>query len=89
MDCDEERCRYGEWFEDIGWVNRAPYAAFAGGWAAAVAENAPPVQQRLAADFFAYASSFERSSIGIIPNATGPLPSFNGQDPFRTSHFEI
>lgn len=29
--CDAERCRYGTYYEDIGWVNHAPYLAF-GGW---------------------------------------------------------
>lgn len=29
--CDEERCRFGTYYEDIGWVNHAPYLAF-GGW---------------------------------------------------------
>ncbi len=29
--CDAERCRFGTFYEDIGWVNNAPYLAF-GGW---------------------------------------------------------
>lgn len=29
--CDEDLCRFAEYYEDIGWVNRAPYLAF-GGW---------------------------------------------------------
>jgi len=86
--CDAERCKFGTKYDDIGWVNRAPYAAF-GGWAAAVAGNVSPMRQRLAADFFAYASCSLRSSNGVIPNATLPMESMNGQDPFRRSHFDI
>ena len=29
--CDKERCRFGTYYGDIGWVNHAPYLAF-GGW---------------------------------------------------------
>jgi competence protein ComGC len=29
--CNKELCRFGEYHEDIGWINRAPYLAF-GGW---------------------------------------------------------
>jgi hypothetical protein len=28
VQCDSERCKYGQNYEDIGWVNRAPYLAF-------------------------------------------------------------
>ncbi|KAL7535821.1 hypothetical protein ACHAWF_005283 [Thalassiosira exigua] len=85
--CDAERCKFGDQYDDIGWVNRAPYAAF-GGWAAAVAGNISPMRQRLAGDFFAFASG-KRSKLGVIPNATGPIESFNGQDPYRRSHVDI
>ena len=87
VSCDEERCKLGTYYTDIGWVNKAPYAAF-GGWAAAVAGNVSPMRQRLAADFFAYASGI-RSNVGVIPNATAPLSEMNGQDPYRQSHFDI
>ncbi len=85
--CDKERCKLGTYYDDIGWVNKAPYAAF-GGWAAAVAGNVSPMRQRLAADFFAYASGM-RSNLGVIPNATAPLSEMNGQDPYRQSHFDV
>lgn len=29
--CNKDFCRFGEYHEDIGWVNHAPYLAF-GGW---------------------------------------------------------
>ena len=29
--CTRELCRFGTYYDDIGWVNRAPYLAF-GGW---------------------------------------------------------
>jgi len=29
--CDADRCRFGQYYDDIGWVNYAPYLAF-GGW---------------------------------------------------------
>ena len=28
VDCDEKRCGHGTHYEDIGWVNDAPYMAF-------------------------------------------------------------
>ena len=86
--CNADRCqKFGTYYEDIGWVNKAPYAAF-GGWAAAVAGNVDPMRQRLAADFFAFASGMQ-SYEGVIPNATAPLDQMNGQDPYRKSHLNI
>lgn len=28
VDCDEKKCRYGTYYEDLGWVNNPPYLAF-------------------------------------------------------------
>jgi len=86
--CDADRCKHGIKYDDIGIVNKAPYAAF-GGWAAGVAGNVSPLRQRFAADFFAYASSPMRSNIGVIPEATLPVDEMNGQDPYRKSHFDL
>jgi multiple sugar transport system substrate-binding protein len=36
VDCDADLCRHGDYHEDIGWVNRAPYMAF-GGWVSRIA----------------------------------------------------
>ena len=33
--CDSERCPHAVYYDDLGWVNYAPYAAF-GGWSGAV-----------------------------------------------------
>lgn len=58
--CDEERCKYGDYYEDIGWVNRAPYLAF-GGWSCAVNNYTDKVHKRLATEFCAFASTFSSS----------------------------
>lgn len=84
VDCDAELCKYGDYYEDIGWVNRAPYLAF-GGWSCAVNNYASdPRKQRLATEFCAFASSQQGSMEHVIPNATGQV--YSGQDPFRKSH---
>lgn len=88
MPCDAELCKFGTKYDDLGWVNQSPYAAF-GGWAAGVAGNVSPLRQRFAADFFSYASSSIRSQLGVIPNATTPLEQMNGQDPYRQSHLIV
>jgi hypothetical protein len=85
--CDKDLCRYGDYYEDLGWVNKAPYMAF-GGWACAVNNYTSPHKKKLAMDFCAFASS-EKESIGsIIPNATGTGIE-TGQDPFRSSHLNL
>ena len=86
--CDEERCsKFGTYYEDIGWVNKAPYAGD-GGVGVAVAANVPTRRQRLAADFFAYLSG-PYSYGSVTPNATLPMDQISGQDPYRRSHFDI
>ena len=85
--CDEKRCKYGEYYEDLGWVNRAPYLAF-GGWSCAVNNYTNPVHKRLATEFCAFASSGTNALRDIIPNATSTEP-IAGQDPFRASHLNV
>lgn len=84
--CTKERCPFGEEFDDIGWVNRAPYMAF-GGWACAVNNYTDSVSKRLATEFCAFAASKQESIKAIIPNATSGAT--NGQDPFRESHLNL
>lgn len=86
VQCTKELCPYGEYFEDIGWVNRAPYMAF-GGWACAVNNYTDPVAKRLATEFCAFAASKTESIKNIIPNATAA--DVNGQDSFRRSHLNL
>lgn len=83
VDCDEERCKHGTKYDDIGWVNRAPYLAF-GGWACAVNNYTSTVKKRLATEFCEFAAGKEASIDAVIPNATA-LGVSNGQDPFRLS----
>lgn len=85
VDCDEETCRYGTNYPDIGWVNHAPYLAF-GGWGCSVNNYANnPQRQRLATEFCAFAASREGSLERVVTNSSGP---FSGQDPFRESHLD-
>lgn len=83
--CTRERCPYGVWYDDLGFVNSAPYAAN-GGWGAAISNNASPEKQAALADFFLFASSRDQSEQYVIPtNASAPWYLINGQDPFRKS----
>jgi multiple sugar transport system substrate-binding protein len=86
VNCTKELCPYGEEYDDIGWVNRAPYMAFSG-WACAVNNYTDSVSKRLATEFCAFAASKQESIKAIIPNATAS--GVNGQDPFRASHLNI
>jgi len=84
--CDESRCRFGKYYEDIGWVNRAPYLAF-GGWGCAINNYTDPTKKLYASDFCAYASSKDVSIDNIIPFADSNNTK-NGQDPYRLSHVD-
>jgi hypothetical protein len=86
VQCTKELCPFGEEYEDIGWVNRAPYMAF-GGWACAVNNYTDSVSKRWASEFCAFAASKQESIKSIIPNARAA--SVNGQDPFRASHLNL
>jgi hypothetical protein len=86
VQCTKELCPFGDEYEDIGWVNRAPYMAF-GGWACAVNNYTDSVSKRRASEFCAFAASKQESIKSIIPNATAAV--VNGQDPFRSSHLDI
>jgi multiple sugar transport system substrate-binding protein len=65
VQCTKELCPFGEEFEDIGWVNRAPYMAF-GGWACAVNNYTDSVSKRLATEFCAFAASKQESIKAIF-----------------------
>ena len=86
--CTRERCPYAIYYDDIGFVNSAPYAAN-GGWGAAVSSNTSPEKQKALADFFLWASSREQSQQYVIPNATLPWDMINGQDPWRKSQLDV
>lgn len=86
VQCTEEICPYGETYDDIGRVNRAPYAA-AGGWSVGVSSGVSPARQQAMAEFFGLVCGTEESIEDVIPFAQGQL--FTGTDPFRHSHFVI
>jgi len=86
VDCDQEKCPRGQYYDDIGWVNRAPYLAY-GGYACSVNNYTNAVHKRLAMEFCAFAASKEESLKKVIPNATDI--DLGGQDPFRQSHLDI
>lgn len=88
VNCDKERCKYGTYYDDIGWVNRAPNLAF-GGYACSVNNYTNPVHKRIAMEFCAFAASQKQSIKPIIPNATEYDATLNGQDPFRLSHLNL
>lgn len=83
VDCDEDRCKNGIFYEDIGWVNVAPYLAF-GGFGCAVNNYTDASKKLIATEFCAFASSKDISTENIIPYATGNGTQ-NGQDPYRMS----
>jgi len=84
--CTEELCSSGGiYYDDIGWVNRAPYLAF-GGWACAVNNYTTDKKKNLAAEFCAYASSQEQSNKFFQNNASVAVA---GPDPFRESQLDI
>lgn len=87
VECNRERCPYAFYYEDLGLVNHAPYAAF-GGWSGAVSANIMEKKKTLAMEFLAFAASREESSKVIIPNATNP-DEMTGFDPFRQSHLDV
>ncbi|KAG7368674.1 7 transmembrane sweet-taste receptor of 3 GCPR [Nitzschia inconspicua] len=83
--CDKDRCRFGEFYDDIGWVNRAPYLAF-GGWSCAVNNYTTPGKTTLATEFCAYASSRAKSNPLIVEDAKTAV---GGSDPFRRSQLDV
>jgi len=85
--CTRESCPYAKFYEDLGFVNSAPYAAN-GGWGGAVSANTTPEKQKALVDFFLWSSSKEQSLQYVIPNSTLPWYEINGQDPWRKSHLD-
>jgi ABC-type glycerol-3-phosphate transport system substrate-binding protein len=84
--CDEELCSVGGiYYDDIGWVNRAPYLAF-GGWACSVNNYTSPEKKALATEFCGYAASRDESNKMFSRNSSNTLP---GADPFRKSQLDL
>jgi len=86
VNCTEELCPFGTYYEDIGIVNRAPYAA-GGGWTVGVSASGNTQREEAMADFLGFVCGSEQSIIDVIPNATGTV--FTGADPFRKTHYDI
>jgi len=80
--CDRERCPHATYYDDIGFVNHVPYAAF-GGWSGAVSANVRPEKQTLAMDFLTFTASREESRKMVIPKVGSPA-----NDPFRKSQMD-
>jgi len=74
--CTPSLCPFGEYYEDVGIVNRAPYAAF-GDWASGVSNST--ANHRETADFFSYLQS--QSFQDILPNDRTDL-----LDPYQYKH---
>lgn len=74
--CTPSLCPFGEYYEDVGIVNRAPYAAI-GGWASGVSNST--ANHRETADFFSYLQS--QSFQDILPNDRTDL-----LDPYQYKH---
>jgi len=85
-DCTEESCKYGEYYEDIGWVNSPAYAAF-GGWSCAVNNYTTSFKKKLASELCAFIASKEQSMMGVIPSNASSAPPVS--DPFRKSHMNL
>jgi hypothetical protein len=89
VDCSEDICKRGLFYDDLGWVNKAPYMAY-GGWGCAVNNYTDPKKKRLATEFCAFSSRGPVSTTFIIPNALSPNnETQNGQDPYRPVHLDI
>ena len=86
--CSQELCPYAKYYEDIGLVNEAPYAAN-GIWGGAVSEHTTPAKQKALAEFFLWASSGKQSFKYALPNATSDIATINGQDPWRRSQLDV
>jgi hypothetical protein len=78
--CTSTLCPFGSYHDDIGIVNRAPYAAF-GGWGAGVSSVAPEGNQHATADFFAYVANSMQSLGDVLPNERSSFAQ-----PYRYSH---
>lgn len=87
VQCDKERCPHASYYDDLGFVNHVPYAAF-GGWAGAVSANASPEKQHLAMEFLAFMASKTQSQKQVIPQIGSPEAGV-GHDPFRKSHLDL
>ena len=88
--CTKKNCGGigGQEFDDIGWVNRAPFLA-GGGWAGAVNNNINQERKERMLDFFVELISPETSINNLVQNADAALNDGTGVDPFRASHFNI
>ena len=86
--CTLELCPYAKYYEDIGLVNEAPYAAN-GIWGGAVSEHTTSAKQKALAEFFLWASSGTQSFKYALPNATSSIDKINGQDPWRRSQLDV
>lgn len=86
--CTRSLCPYAKYYDDIGFVNVAPYAAN-GIWGGAVSANTTPEKQRALAEFFLWASSGAQSFKYTLPNSNLPMEMINGQDPWRRSQLDV
>jgi len=82
--CTKELCPNAVYYDDIGFVNYAPYAAF-GGWSGAVNGNISDEKKKLAMEFLTFSASKEQSSKLVIPQV-GSREADAGYDPYRLSH---
>ena len=78
----QQQCPYADYYDDIGFVNRAPYASN-GGWGGAISAYTSEEKKDELAKFFIWASSREQSLKHVIPNANQPWNVTNAQDPWR------
>jgi len=85
--CTKEICPNAVYYDDVGFVNYAPYAAF-GGWGGAVNGNISDEKKKLAMEFLTFSASKEESSKLIIPKE-GSREASAGYDPYRLSHIDV
>ena len=81
IQCTSALCPYGDDYDDIGRVNRAPYSAF-GGWVSGIARfHGDDASNVAMADFFSFLTQAEQSLPFVLP---GSLTSF--VQPYRYTH---
>jgi multiple sugar transport system substrate-binding protein len=79
--CTSAVCPYGDDYDDIGRVNRAPYSAF-GGWVAGISRyHGDDESNRAMADFFSFMTQTEQSLPNVLPGSDTIFAQ-----PYRYSH---
>jgi len=84
--CNKDICPNAVYYDDIGFVNYAPYAT--PGWGGAVNGNISDEKKKLAMEFLTFFASKEESRKWVIPKV-GSREADAGYDAYRLSHMNV